>query len=205
MSLSESDSDAVVVDLGDVQDFNSDNILPLPAKDLAEITKWLQPTPYDCERSEYSRHRASHLLGTGTWLTSTDVYQQWHSGGDGLLWIKGIPGSGKSVMAASIIKQLQKEHVPVVYFFFRQIIEANHKPIAALRDWLCQVLNYSPPLQVKLHQYLKQRRSLDSLSPTDLWSDLKMALDGFPRAYCVTDALDEMGQGNAGFLEVWLI
>lgn len=201
MSLSDSDGDTVLVRAGDVRDFNSDNVLPLPAKDLAEITKWLQPTPYDFERSEYSKHRASHLLGTGTWLTSTQVYQQWHSGDNGLLWIKGIPGSGKSVMAASIIKQLQQTGVPVVYFFFRQIIDANHNPIAALRDWLCQVLDYSPPLQVKLQQYLEEHRSLDSLSPTDLWSDLKMALRNLHKTYCVTDALDEMDPGHDDFLK----
>ncbi|KAJ5953528.1 hypothetical protein N7454_000424 [Penicillium verhagenii] len=202
MSLSDSDGDIVVVSPGEVRDFNSDNILPLPAKDLAEITKWLQPTPYDFERSEYSRHRASHLLGTGAWLTSTPVYQQWHSGDNGLLWIKGKPGSGKSVMAASIIKSLQNLHVPVIFFFFRQIIDANHKPIVALRDWLCQILDYSPPLQVKLNRDVNGGRSLDSLSLMDLWDDLKMALSGLNNAYCVTDALDEMDFGNDDFLNV---
>ena len=202
MSLSDSDGDAVVVGPGDLQDFNSENILPLAPADLVKITKWLQPTPYDFERSEYSRHRASHLVGTGKWLVSSDIYQQWHSGDNGILWIKGIPGSGKSVMAASIIKELQKGDVPVIYFFFRQIIDANHKPIAALRDWLCQALSYSPPLQVKLKKYLDQGKALDTLSPADLWNDLKIALGSFSRTYCVTDALDEMDQGNDEFLRV---
>ncbi|KAJ5355479.1 uncharacterized protein N7496_012691 [Penicillium cataractarum] len=201
MSLSDFERDTVLVGAGDVQGFNSDNILPLPVKELAKITKWLQPTSYNFEKSEYSRHSASHLLGTGTWLTSTQIYQQWHSDDNGLLWLKGIPGSGKSVMAASIIKQLQEANIPVVYFFFRQIIEANHKPIVALRDWLCQVLDYSPPLQVKLQNYVAKGRSLDSLSPDDLWSDLMMALHGFPKVYCVTDALDEMDRGNDEFLK----
>lgn len=194
-------NDTILVGPGDVRDFNAENILPLPAEDLIKIREWLQPTPYDQERSEYSRHRASHLVGTGKWLMSTTTYQQWHQGDDnGLLWIKGIPGSGKSVMAASIIDQLRKEEVPVLHFFFRQIIDANHKPVAALRDWLCQVLHYSPPLQVKLKGYIDQRRSLDSLSPSDLWKDLKLALASFDKAYCVTDALDEMDQGNDDFL-----
>lgn len=201
MSLSDSDGDTILVRPEDIWDFNPDNILSLPAKDLADITKWLQPTPYDFERSEYSRHRASYLLGTGAWLTSTHIFQKWHSGDNGLLWIKGIPGSGKSVMAASIIKDLQETDVPVIYFFFRQIIEANHKPIVALRDWLCQALDHSPPLQVKLQKYLKGSRSLAILSPADLWSDLKMALGGFPKAYCITDALDEMDTGNDDFLK----
>ncbi|KAJ5094572.1 hypothetical protein N7456_010433 [Penicillium angulare] len=194
--------DMVMVDNDDIRDFNEDNVFPLPEKDLMEIKEWLQPTPYDLERSEFARHLASHLLGTGQWLTSTNIYKQWLQGDeDGVVLIKGIPGSGKSVMAASIIDQLRKENVPVLYFFFRQIIAANHQPISALRDWLCQILPFSPPLQAKLKtEYLDKCRSLDSLSPSDLWKDLKFALSKFPKAYCVTDALDEMDQGNDEFI-----
>jgi ankyrin repeat protein len=103
-------------------------------------------------------------------------------------------------MAASIIDQLQKEEVPVLYFFFRQIIDANHQPKAALQDWLCQVLNYSPRLQMKLNDYIEENRALDTLSLSDLWKELKLALASFPKAYCVTDALDEMDLGNDQFL-----
>ncbi|KAF4760935.1 hypothetical protein HAV15_006848 [Penicillium sp. str.  len=194
MSSPDSDGhDVIMVGLEDVRDFNLDNILPLPPPDI--------PTAYNLERSEYSRHRLSYLAGTGKWLTSTTTFQQWHQGDeDGLLSVKGIPGSGKSVLAASIINQLQKDGIPVIFFFFRQIIDANHQPVSALRDWLCQLLDYSPALQAKLKNYIDGHRSLDSLSPTDLWKDLKLALATFPRVYCVTDALDEMDQGNDEFL-----
>ncbi|KAJ5184304.1 hypothetical protein N7472_009144 [Penicillium cf. griseofulvum] len=145
---------------------------------------------------------ASHISpGTGKWLTSTTNYQQWHQGDDGLLWIKGIPGSGKSVLAAWIINQLRKDGIPVIFFFFRQIIDAKHQPVAALRDWLCQVLDYSPPLQAKLKEYIDCKRTLDSLSSSNLWKDLRLALATFPKVYCVTDALDEMDQGNDDFLK----
>ncbi|KAJ5635238.1 ankyrin 2-3/unc44 [Penicillium longicatenatum] len=200
-SPSESEAnDAILVSLEDVRDFNKDNLLPLPAEDIIKIRKWLRPTPYDQEKSEFSRHLASHLVGTGKWLISTGTYQQWRQNDDnGILWIKGIPGSGKSVMAASIIDQLRKEEVPVLYFFFRQIIDANHQPVAVLRDWLCQILTYSPALQLKLME-TKEDRSLDSLSLDDLWKDLKFALASISKVYCVTDALDEMDQGNDDFL-----
>lgn len=195
------ENDLIVVGPEDVEDFNSANILPLPVAEIQEIRAWLQPTPYDLEGSEYSRHLASHLPGTGEWLTSTSTFQQWRQGADhGLLWIKGIPGSGKSVMAASIIDQLQKEDCPVICFFFRQIIDANHQPIAALRDWLCQLLNYSPPLQVKLKGYVRDRRALESLSANDFWRDLKLGMASLSKVYCVTDALDEMDRGNDEFL-----
>jgi hypothetical protein len=101
MSLSDSEGcDAVLISLDDIRDFNNENILPLPAEDLKKIRDWLQPTPYDLERSEFSRHLESYLAGTCQWIISTETYQQWHGGDtNGLLWIKGIPGSGKSVMA----------------------------------------------------------------------------------------------------------
>ncbi|CAG8269634.1 unnamed protein product [Penicillium nalgiovense] len=194
-------NDSVLVGIGDVRDYNVDHILPLPPTDIVEIRNWLEPTAYDLERSEYSRHRLEYLAGTGKWLTSTTTYQQWHKGDEnGLLWVKGIPGSGKSVLAASIISRLQEGDVPVIFFFFRQIIDANHQPASALRDWLCQLLDYSPPLQVKLKNYIVDKRDLGSLSPSDLWKDLKLALAAFPKVYCVTDALDEMDQGNDEFL-----
>ncbi|KAJ5369177.1 uncharacterized protein N7496_008937 [Penicillium cataractarum] len=204
MSLSDSEgSDAVMVGPGDIRDFNKENILPLPTEDFNKIRGWLQPTPYDLERSEFSRHLGSYLVGTCQWLISTNTYQQWHEGdANGLLWIKGIPGSGKSVMAASIIDQLRKEDVPVLFFFFRQIIDANHQPVGALRDWLCQILPFSPPLQFKLKtEYLDNNRSIDSLATIDLWENIKFALSTFPKAYCITDALDEMDQGNDDFIQ----
>lgn len=203
MPLTDSDdSDAVWISPDDIRDFNEDNILPLPAEELQNIRDWLQPTPYDVERSEFSRHLASYLPGTGQWLLSTRTYKEWHEGFEnGLLWIKGIPGSGKSVMAASITQQLCDEEVPVLYFFFRQIVNANHEPVAALRDWLCQILPFSPPLQIRMkEEYLKKRRDIHSLALGDLWKDLKFAMSAFSKVYCVTDALDEMDQGNDDFL-----
>ncbi|KAH8692272.1 ankyrin repeat-containing domain protein [Talaromyces proteolyticus] len=197
----EEDEDVVMVGPEDIHGFNTDNVLPLSAHDLTEIRKWLQPTQYDRENSEFHRHAASHLPGTGSWLTSSSIYREWHEGNkNGLLWIKGIPGSGKSVIAASLINILCKEGCPVIYFFFRQIIDANHKPTAALRDWLDQVLRYSPPLQKRLKAYCEEGQTIENLSMSDLWKDLRLAIGAFPKVYCIVDALDEMDQGNDHFL-----
>ena len=148
MALSDSEGlDAVLVGSEDFRDYNEDNILPLQPEELDQVKKWLRPTPYDREGSEYTRHLTSYLDGTGKWLRKTNTYEQWRQSSEhGLLWIKGMPGSGKSVMAASIIHQLRKEEVPVLYFFFWQIIDANHKLVSVLQDWLCQLLPFSPPL-----------------------------------------------------------
>ncbi|KAK6507157.1 hypothetical protein TWF481_005605 [Arthrobotrys musiformis] len=192
-------SDIVVLSRDDVSDYNEHNILPEPADAQKRIREWLEPTGYDDTGSEYKKHLATHLAGTVNWLLSSKAYLKWHSSQeDGLLWIRGIPGSGKSVLAAKLIDQLKQERHPVLYFFFRQIIDANHTAVAAVRDWLDQILVFSPPLQKKLTEYvnIKAARGLKTLSTADLWGLLRLALSHIPKAYVVVDALDEINQNQ---------
>ncbi|KAK4032081.1 putative ankyrin repeat protein [Parachaetomium inaequale] len=194
-----------MIDKDDVSNYNPDNVLPEHPAVVEQIRKWLQPTAYLHKGGEYRRHLASHAEGTGHWLTATETYRKWHDGSDhGLLWIRGIPGSGKSVFAAKLADQLAREgggSYPVLFFFFRQIIDANHKPVNMLRDWLDQVLEHSPPLQRDLKVYVdkghrKLNRKLESIGTDQLWEHLKTALAHLPRVYLVADALDEMDRGN---------
>lgn len=82
--------DAVMLDPADISDSDSDGILPLSAEALAAARRWLEPTKYDADDSEFARHRASHLEGTGRWLLNSGVYNEWRSSTEhGLLWIRG--------------------------------------------------------------------------------------------------------------------
>ncbi|KAH6612436.1 ankyrin repeat-containing domain protein, partial [Boeremia exigua] len=192
--------DAVFVERDEVHEHNEENIIAQDDDTIASIRSWLQPTDFNSEGSEYQKHLLSHLSGTGAWVSASSIYQQWHeSSKHGLLWVRGIPGSGKSVLAAKAVHNLLQERAPVLYFFFRQIVDANHRPRAALQDWLTQVLPYSPPLQLQLKTYIDdsggQLCRLDSVSMSDLWQHLRTALAHMSKAYLVVDALDEMDQG----------
>ncbi|KAJ6779609.1 hypothetical protein PWT90_05623 [Aphanocladium album] len=89
------EDDAVYLGRDDVSDFNPDNILPLPEDKLEKVRAWLQPTAYEDEDGEFRRHLASHLHGTGEWLVQSREYLRWHDDqNNGLLWVRGIPGSG---------------------------------------------------------------------------------------------------------------
>ncbi|KAF2672646.1 ankyrin [Microthyrium microscopicum] len=204
ISSSSSDNDAVVIDRDDVGNYNPEQILPQSSEDLQSIRNWLQPTSYGLDNGEYRKHLATHFAGTGDWITNSNQYQTWRDGQEqGMLWIKGVPGSGKSVIASKLIAEISRAQkgIPVLYFFFRQIIDANHKPASLLRDWMDQILDYSPPLQLRLIKYVETKRSIDSMSMDDLWRDLRMAFLGLPdKVFCVADALDEMDQGNDEFL-----
>lgn len=204
-NISDEDIDAVLIGRDDISDYNPEQILPELPGVIAKIRDWLQPTAYDIAGGEYRKHISSHVAGTGAWLTSSDVYQKWLNGDEhGLLWIKGIPGSGKSVMAAKLIHDLAQSNPasPVLFFFFRQIIDANHEPQALLRDWLDQILSYSPPLQKQLKAYVEAGRSLESISTEDLWKHLRLAFASLPdKVFCVADALDEIDRGHDEFIQ----
>jgi ankyrin repeat protein len=164
----------------------------LGPEDLAKIHKWLQPTDYDAESSEFHRHLASQAPETGLWICNTPRFRQWHDSDEhGSLWIKGVPGAGKSVIAASMVKYLRgADNIPVIFFFFRYIIAANRKPRGLVRDWLAQLLPYSSRLQAALQPLISG--DIDDVSEEQLWEHLLTGLASIQKAYCVVDALDEM-------------
>ncbi|KAF3038221.1 hypothetical protein E8E11_006509 [Didymella keratinophila] len=89
-------ADAVVVDCDDVLDSNEANIILQGEDTIAKISSWLCPADFDGEGNEYQKALASHLPGTGSWFLDSYTYRQWHdSGQHGLLWVQGLPGSGK--------------------------------------------------------------------------------------------------------------
>ncbi|CAG9990794.1 unnamed protein product [Clonostachys byssicola] len=179
-----------VLDHQDVAEFNTANILPQEEATVKKIRIWLNATQYAGDGSEYQRHCSSHLKGTSQWALTSPEFKQWHeSHVHGILWVRGIPGSGKSVLASAFITHLLNEG-PVMYFFFRHSIESNRRPEAAIRDWLSQILTSSPPLQLALTKEIS--KPVESLTAERLYELLQLALENLPRAFCVVDALDEM-------------
>ena len=121
-------------------------LIPTVSPDVIDkIRSWLSPTEFESEGSEYLKHLNAHVPETGDWLFQTEQYNKWHGSGDaGTLWIKGIPGSGKSVVAANLIQTLAKnEKAPVLFFFSRRILRSNSEPRYLVRDCLYQALGHS--------------------------------------------------------------
>ncbi|MCJ1394626.1 hypothetical protein MMC18_007506 [Xylographa bjoerkii] len=196
------EQDFVILSEKDVADYNEPGLLPLPKEKLKKVQEWLNPTDYLSDSSEYNKHLTAHVPGTGDWILSSDEYVRWHRSNDlGSLWIKAIPGAGKSVLAASLVAKLSEtERVPVLHFFFRQIIAANQEPQHLVRDWISQILQTIPSLQLRLYDYIETKRGLDSVSFDELWQVFFDAISLLPKVYCVADGLDEMNLGNDNFL-----
>lgn len=167
----------------------------LSPEELAKIQRWLQPTDYTAQSSEFHRHLSAQAPGTGLWLCKTSKYQQWQASVEHrCIWIKGVPGAGKSVIAASMVEHLRKldESTPVLNFFFRHIISSNRRPRNLIQDFLAQLVPYSARLQALLQALVDTKLELDEISDEVLWEHLLDGLASIEKVYLVIDALDEM-------------
>ena len=125
-------------------------------KSIDDVRKWLRDTDYLSPGNEYMKHLNSSVPGTGDWLRQAEVFRGWKDGTQkACLWVRGIPGSGKSVFAASTVRILTQkpdekgQEIPELFFFFRQTVEKNHDPKYLVRDWAAQLLPSSGALRAR--------------------------------------------------------
>ena len=67
---------------------------------------------------------AHYINGTYSWFLEQDVYTEFEAGNVPCLWVSGSAGMGKSTLAYSVVKALQREFIgdastSVAYYFFR--------------------------------------------------------------------------------------
>lgn len=153
------------------------------------------------------KHLHSYVSGTGQWLRESEAFREWEDGSErGCLCVRGSPGSGKSVFAASTVRTLaetkdrDERTAPVLFFFFRQIVEKNHDPKYLVRDWVAQLLPFSIGLRKEISA-LSKETGVGGIEMTKLWDALVGALEKVEKVYCVADAVDEMDDQHASFIE----
>ncbi|KAL4721787.1 hypothetical protein ACLX1H_011281 [Fusarium chlamydosporum] len=82
------------------------------------------------------------------WILKNDKFQEWHSSSQTqLLWIRGDPGKGKTMLVCGLITELEKEHNSLLSYFFCQATEARlSNATAVLRGLIYLLIVQRPPL-----------------------------------------------------------
>lgn len=77
----------------------------LDRTDRIQVFDWLSQVPY----TSHHRSKAKILLpGSGEWLLQKPEFSQWlNASTSSILWLHGIPGSGKSMLVARVIEYLK--------------------------------------------------------------------------------------------------
>jgi len=104
----------------------------------------LKPSDYETYRDELRLRRQE---GTCTWLLNDNRYKEWNDvDGQAIIWIRGDPGCGKSVLSSFLTEEVIRgsNQLSLAYFFCDDKDERLRTADAILVNILAQLLKYIP-------------------------------------------------------------
>ncbi|SPQ25071.1 49d5e856-6af8-4c3d-888f-33f6dff254c4 [Thermothielavioides terrestris] len=137
---------------------------------------------------------------TGLWLLRLPAFQRWIDTAGSKLWLTGIPGAGKTVLAGSVIEAALargSENVAIAFFFCDYKDESTQLPVNILGALAAQLALQKDEAYGVLARYYQELHGARHLSRNPTTSGLQKVLSNmlslFDRAYLIVDALDECG------------
>ena len=174
------------------------------ANDILETLSWLSTLQYQPTQSDTYRQR---LDGSITWFLKSPEFQSWILGQHSTLFCVGIPGAGKTVLAATAIHQLQKQFpesvqdvgIAWVYCTFQE--RASQTTTNLLGSIVAQLITrHNDLIEAAItlrHQEKTPKASFDTIKLL-----LNKCIDKYKKIYLVVDALDEYSEDSLGWDEV---
>ncbi|THW43297.1 hypothetical protein D6D21_05428 [Aureobasidium pullulans] len=159
----------------------------------SRVRNWLRPA--DASINYVTASGLCHP-GTGAWFLKSPVYKKFLQAPHGRLWLRGIPGSGKTVLASTIIKELrcadEEPESAIVYFFFAFSDDSKQRLEHLLRSLIFQLSGLHKSGRAYLTSHLKKYNDGGEQPPTESLVNLfdQMICD-FRSVTIVLDALDE--------------
>ncbi|KAF4449222.1 hypothetical protein F53441_7464 [Fusarium austroafricanum] len=152
-----------------------------PQPSLDQSIKWRHPT-------------------TGKWLLSSAELQNWFTNKGSLLWLNGIAGGGKTILAGLVIQEALSRASPevgVAFFFCDYKNTESLHPAKILGAIAAQLALQSDDSFQHLEEYFKKLCPARGLSrepeATDLRDTISKMIMTFHQVLVVVDGLDECG------------
>ncbi|KAH7366579.1 ankyrin repeat domain-containing protein [Pyrenochaeta sp. MPI-SDFR-AT-0127] len=158
------------------------------------LLDWISPSDYPAQQSDIIKRRGE---GTGQWFLGSLKVAHWLNKSKATLFCPGIPGAGKTMIAAIAIDHLLELAemnscgVAYVYCNYKAPQEEQDAPgmLAAILKQLVQGrVSAIEPVE-KLHKRHASRGTKPSLE--EIYSTLRDVLDHYQFVHVVIDALDE--------------
>ncbi|THW05949.1 hypothetical protein D6D24_10092 [Aureobasidium pullulans] len=158
---------------------------------MRDIQKWLSPS--DSSISQNKAFRLRHH-GTGQWLLNSTFYLSWEKRLDRFIWLHGLSGCGKTVLASSIIHRLNSASPSrALAFFYFDVNGGGQQTVVQMLRTLLSQLCSMPSINLNRLQTLYNTCGKGTSSPSiDQLSDtLKDIISLSGQVTVVIDALDE--------------
>lgn len=153
---------------------------------------------YDAPEDDIMTHDSVRLPGSCEWLSNKDYYRSWKEACDSsLLWLRGRPGAGKSVLSGHVINDMRTKGRDCCFFFFQSSDNVKSSANTFLRSMAWQMAMLHPEILSKIKELMtewKDKRA-DTIDPSPIWR--KLYLTGILKVrlnrpqFWVIDAMDE--------------
>ncbi|KAH9985036.1 hypothetical protein BJV74DRAFT_952202 [Russula compacta] len=159
-----------------------------------ELRTWLSPPDPSINHNTASRTQHE---GTASWFIQGSTFRDWKKDGS-LLWIRGNPGAGKSILCSAVIEDIKsmREDMPalIAYYYFDYKDASKRDVRGLLTSVLFQLAYDSDRCWDVLHElHTTCRDGSERPSDTGLIKCLKTMLElpGQVPIFIIMDALDE--------------
>jgi hypothetical protein len=158
------------------------------------VMQWLSQTDFPAQQHDIISRRHE---GTGQWLLDSPEFTGWLQGANKTLFCPGIPGAGKTMMAAiaiDLLSRLSREDVGVAYLFCNYKSQYDqsqtlHGLLSALLKQLVQSrIDLAAPVT---HLYDNHSKQKTKPSLDEICTALATICSNYAGVYLVVDALDE--------------
>ncbi|RKK66520.1 Vegetative incompatibility protein HET-E-1 [Fusarium oxysporum] len=165
--------------------------------------KDLYVTNPSADKKRIERDKGGLLKDCYSWILYNDNFVQWRDDPEQhLLWIKGDPGKGKTMLLAGLITELEKTSHDGIFYFFCQAARPSHRTASnVLRGVIWFIINKRPGLKSYVRREYDQAGS-NIFTDHNAWYALSEVLTAIledkTSADCIIiiDALDECIEGR---------
>jgi hypothetical protein len=165
-----------------------------------ELLQDIRSTDPRKDKERIEKTKGGLLADSYCWILDNNTYQQWYQDPHSrLLWVKGDPGKGKTMLLCGIIEELKKtpgSTITVSYFFCQATDERINSATAVLRGLLYILVIQQPLLASHVRKgYDRAGKSLFEdanawVALTEIFMDV-LQDRSLSTTYLIIDALDE--------------
>jgi hypothetical protein len=167
------------------------------------------------DKTRIEQTKGGLLADAYRWVLENDNFQQWQQDSEGrLLWVKGDPGKGKTMLLCGIIDELYNslpKNALLAYFFCQETDSRINSATAVLRGLLYMLVRQEPSLASYIrNRYDHAGKALFEdanawVALTEIFADVlqdsQLRTSQLRTTYLIIDALDECVTDRAKLLD----
>ncbi|KAH7350019.1 WD40-repeat-containing domain protein [Plectosphaerella cucumerina] len=177
-------------------------------KDDLECMRNLHITDPEKDKARIQDTKGGLLRDSYAWVLKTPNFEEWQTSDCGLLWIRGDPGKGKTMLICGIVDELRRHSTSrPAYFFCQDSNKDLNNATAVLRGLIFTLVRQQPRLISHV------REEYDPVGPklfggNNVWVAMSKILTAIltdpslGSTVLVVDALDECGEGRIELLKL---